>query len=467
MKKIFKNKRVTIMGLGLLGGGVGAAKFFCKQGAKVLVTDLKTKIELADSLRKLKGLSITYILGSHRQKDFIEADLIIRNPGVPKESPYLKIAKENKVLIENDISVFFKLCQAPIVGVTGTKGKSTVATLIYLFLKKKYKNSVLAGNIGVTPLESLPEIKKTGIVVLELSSFELEELKESPKAAVITNILPDHLNRYKDIKEYIEAKKRIFLFQKSKDMLVLNYDDIYASSFVKEVPSLTYFYSRKTSPKDAASFKKFASFIKKGEIFFNGEEEAICAVEKIKIGGEHNISNILAAVSVAKLLKIPNQDIRRVLYRFKGVPNRQEFIREVNGVKYFNDTTATMPEASIAAIKTFKSKFPKSKLLLIAGGQDKNLDYKSMGRVIREKVGVLLLLPGTSSEKIKEELGQKRNIINVSTMKQAVLEASKNAKEGDIVILSPGAASFNLFNNEFDRGRKFKEAVFNLQSYGK
>jgi len=211
---LFKNKKVVIMGLGLHGGGVGVAKFFCKQGADVLVTDLKTRKQLKESVDKLKGLSIEFVLGKHRQEDFINTDLVIKNPGVPRDSFYLKIARKHKIPIKTDIGIFFDLCKVPIIGITGTKGKSTVATLVYLFLKTKYPNVILAGNIGISPLEIFSKINKKSKVVLELSSFELEDLKKSPQVAVITNLFPDHLNRYKNFKSYIKAKESIFKYQK-------------------------------------------------------------------------------------------------------------------------------------------------------------------------------------------------------------------------------------------------------------
>jgi len=422
MKNLFKNKRVTVMGLGLLGGGVGVARFFIKQRAKVLVTDLKTKSELKESLKKLKGLPIKFVLGRHRKEDFIKADLVIKNPGVPPDSRYLKIAKKHKIPIKNDVSIFFDLTKAEIIGVTGTKGKSTVATLIYLFLKRKYPNVVLAGNIGLTPLEVLSKAKKGTKVVLELSSFELEDLKKSPKVAVITTLFPDHLNRYRSFREYVEAKKPIFKYQKKNDILVLNYNNSETRKLARSTRSKVYFF------KD---------------------------------------SNVSAAILVAKLFKISKRDIKKVLAGFKGVPNRQEFITEKRGVKYFNDTTATTPQSVILAIKTFKKKFPNSEIILIAGGQDKNLNYKSLAKEIQKQVNHLVLLPGTASGKLKKELElfkkeSKIKIFNVKSMKEAVKKASGITKRGDLVLLSPGAASFNLFKNEFDRGEQFVKAVKKL-----
>jgi UDP-N-acetylmuramoylalanine--D-glutamate ligase len=427
--KHFKNKKVLIMGLGLHGGGVGVAKFFCSQGADVLVTDLKTEKQLAESIKKLKGLPIKYALGDHKEADFISSDLIIKNPDVPNSSPYLALAQKNKIPIETDITLFFKLSGAFIIGVTGTKGKSTTASLIYHLLKPKYKRIFLAGNIGVSPLELLPKIKKSGKIILELSSFELENLKQSPNVAVITNILPDHLNRYSNMSDYINSKKIIFKYQKKTDILILNNDDLVVKKFAVEAPSKVYFFSSR--PDELGGFKLF---------------------------GEHNKSNLAAAVMAAKLLKVSPESIKRSIKTFKGVSNRQEFIKEIGGVKYFNDTTATMPEAVIMAIRSFYENFPDSKLIFICGGQDKGLDYGGLAKEIKEKVDNLVMLPGTASDKIKAGLGGYK-IHEVFSMQEAVKKAKDLAKRGDVVVLSPGAASFNLFKNEFDRGKQFVKNV--------
>ena len=421
--KLFKDKKIVIMGLGLLGGGIGAAKFFCKQGADVLVTDLKTRKQLKKSINSIsqayKDNNIKFVLGRHRKKDFINADLIIRNPGVPRESEYLKIAKHNNIPIKTDIDIFFDLCPGTIIGITGTKGKSTVATLIYLFLKKKYPKTFLAGNIGISPLEILSKINKKTKVVLELSSFELENLKKSPSIAVITVLFPDHLDRYKNFKDYVDAKKSIFKHQNKSDILVLNSDP---------------------------ETKKLCSEAKSKVYFFKG-------------------SNSAAAVLVAELFKISKKDIKKVLSSFKGVAHRQEFVVEKKGVKYFNDTTATNPKAVIFAIETFRKRFPKSKIILIAGGKDKKLIYRSLARNIKNNVDYVILLPGTGSNKLKKELGslkEEPSSFKVKSMKEAVKKASSLAQKGDIVLLSPGAASFNLFENEFDRGNQFVKAVKKL-----
>jgi UDP-N-acetylmuramoylalanine--D-glutamate ligase len=431
-KKLFQNKKVLVMGLGLHGGGVGVAKFFCKQGAHVLVTDLKTQKQLKESILKLKGLKIKYTLGNHEEKDFLNTDLIIKNPDVPSTSPYLEIARKNKIQIETDISLFFKLSEAFVIGVTGTKGKSTTSSLIFHLLKAKYKRIFLAGNIGVSPLDLISKIKKGDKVVLELSSFELEDLKQSPNLAVITNIMPDHLNRYASMAEYVESKKIIFKYQNTEGVLVLNADDATVKSFAKEANSKVCFFS---------------------------ERDVNLPIVEFNLLGQHNLSNLSAAVSVAKLLDVPESSIKKSVKSFKGVPNRQEFVKEVNGVKYFNDTTATIPEAVISAIDSFSDKFPEAKIYLICGGVYKGVTYKEFAVKVKEKKVALILLPGNASDKIKESLVEYRDISEVSSMEAAVGKAKESAKKGDLVVLSPGASSFNLFKNEFDRASQFIKAV--------
>lgn len=440
--KNWKNKKVLIVGLGLHGGGVGVAKFFCEQGAEVSITDLKTEEVLKESIDKLKKFkNIKYTLGKHEEKDFLESplgpDLIIRNPDVPATSPYLEIAQKNKIPIETDISLFFKLTKAFIIGVTGTKGKSTTSSLIYHILSTQGRpvsseKTYLAGNIGVSPLELLPEIKNNDKVVLELSSFELEGLNQSPNIAVITNIMPDHLNRYGTMDEYIKAKKIIYKYQSKKDFLILNEDDPISKEFYRGAEAKVIFYSKIDKPIN------------------------------FKLLGEHNLYNLSAAIQVAKLLKIPEKTIEASLKTFKGVPNRQEFVKEINGVKYFNDTTATMPDAVMTAINTFSEAFQKSRIILICGGQNKGLKYNDLARMIKERVDEVVMLPGTASDKIKEGLGNYTRLHEVLSMQNAVKIAKSLAKNGDIVLLSPAAASFNLFKNEFDRGNQFIEAVKKL-----
>lgn len=425
------------MGLGLHGGGAGAVKFFAQQGAEILVTDLKTKEQLSESLKKIKGAGKTiYSLGGHKEADFLWADLIIKNPDVPNSSPYLKIARENNKPIETDLTLFFKLSKAFIIGVTGTKGKSTTSSLIFHILKSKSKRVFLAGNIGVSPLDILPKIKKGDKVVLELSSFGLEDLTQSPNIAVITNIMEDHLNRYSNMQGYANAKKIIFKHQNKNNFLVLNKEDNFSAEFAKEASSKVVFFSVK-------------------EISIN--------IENFPLFGRHNLENLAAAVKVAELLKIPKKNIEKSIATFNGIPARQEFIREIKKVKYYNDTTATMPEATAVAIDVFSKKFPGARLIFICGGQNKGLNFAKMSDKIKEKVAELVMLPGSAYDKIIEGMPGFKNIHNVSSMEEAVKKSFKLARPGDVVVLSPGAASFNIFKNEFDRGDQFVKFVKKLK----
>jgi UDP-N-acetylmuramoylalanine--D-glutamate ligase len=464
----FKNKKVTIIGLGLHGGGVGVAKFFSRIGAKVLVTDLRSKEELKESLEKLKGKPIKYILNQHRPEDFINTDLVIKNPAVPDKSKYLQIAREHKVPIETDIGIFFELCPAPIIGVTGTKGKSTAATLIAKFLAKKYSRVVLAGNIRTSVLRKLKKIDKETLVVLELSSWQLAGLRphrKSPHCSVITNILPDHLNRYPSINEYIEDKKEIFRWQKSKDYLILNHDDKVVRSFAQKVKSQVFYYSQDSGLTSNLEEANLGAFVKGEKILFGQvQKEEICSLDNVLLKGKHNIDNILAAMTVAKLYKVSNKSIKKVLNKFKGLEGRLELISVIDHVKYINDTAATIPEACLSALTSFS---PRKNIILIAGGADKDLNFDQLAEMLVKKVKVLILLEGTATAKLKKSVEKQLEITNgqleiigpLDNIEQAVIEAKERAEEKDIVLLSPACASFGLFRHEFERGEHFNKAV--------
>jgi len=409
-KNEYKGKNITIMGLGLHGGGAGAARFFAQQRAKVIVTDLKKESELKPSLEKLsKYKNIDYVLGRHRVEDFKKSDLIIKNPAVPNNSKHLKVARKYNVPIDTDIGIFFEHCPCSIIGITGSKGKSTTTALIAHILKYEYEDVYLAGNICVSVLDVLPNLSKSSIAVLELSSWQLEGLsshKKSPQIAVITNIFKEHLNRYKDFAQYIEAKKIIFKYQKSKDCLIVNKN---LKHIVKNAKSQITFYS--------------------------GENEQ-------------------AGKIVAKKFKIADKKINKAIKEFKGLPGRLQLVKEKNGIKFYNDTCATHPEAVLYSLGHFKKP-----VILIAGGNDKNLDFSRLNKELNlGNVKKVILLPGDASRKIKPNLAKNR-VIKVKTMSQAVEQAKKTAKKGDIILLSPGATSFNLFKHEFDRGKQFEQAI--------
>ncbi len=431
------------MGLGLHGGGVGAAAFFARLGSRVIVTDLKTRKELAPSIAKLKRFkNITYHLGGHRATDFRTADYVIKNPGVRDDSPFLKIARRSGVKITSDTEVFFQMCPAPIIGVTGTRGKSTTAYLIWRFLERGLRRRIfLGGNIRKSILEFLPRLKSKDLVVLELSSFQLHDLhriRQSPPYAVMTNILRDHLNWHKNLRDYIKAKSAVFQYQTPNQYLFINPDD----------PML----------------KKLAAKARAHVIRPRLERKLALLVDRNL--GAHYRSSVALAVSVARYFRIPFGAIVKILKGFTGLSSRQELIRTLKGVRFINDTTATSPDATIAAVKRFRP-MAKGNLILIAGGQDKNLDFRRMIQEIYRTVDILILLPGTATKKMESRImnyeSRRLQIFHAGTMREAVAIAFRNTRPGNVVLLSPGAASFGLFQNEFDRGEKFAKAVTALK----
>jgi UDP-N-acetylmuramoylalanine--D-glutamate ligase len=475
----FKDKKITVMGIGLHGGGVGVIKFLASQGANVLATDLRSASEINESLEILKDLHIEFVLGKHRIEDFTETDMVIKNPAVPEDSEFLKAARDKKISVESDIGIFFELCPAPIIGITGTKGKSTTAALLAEILKKKFPQVILAGNIRSSVLEKLSEITKDSIVILELSSWQLADAKDhkiSPAVAIATNILADHLNRYKSLEDYVADKKLIYKFQTSKDYLFLNYADPILKNFAAETKSKVYFYSAagdellKSALPKLKQEPRLGAYAKGDKIYFGANQEKICTLKDIKLLGFHNLSNILAAISVAKLYDIPNQKIKLALQRFEGLEGRMQLVAEVKGVKYINDTTATDPDAAIAAINTIAQQnqtkddtAQKKHIILISGGADKNLDFTQFGKIVNEKCKLVMLLPGTATLKIKKALNPEFPVNRVPDIAKAVALASKIAKAGDTVLLSPGCASFGLFRHEFERGEAFNTAVATLK----
>lgn len=438
----FLGKKVLVMGLGLQGGGVGVARFFAEHGAKVTVTDLKSEKELQTSLVSLAGLPINYVLGKHREEDFQKTDLVIRNPDVPRDSSFLEIARKAGAKVEMDESLFLRLCpnSQNVIGVTGTRGKTTTTHFIGAILKKAGFHTLLGGNLrGVTTLSLLDRIKAGSVIVLELSSWQLQGLdqdKISPHIAVITNIYPDHLNRYKSIEEYIADKKIIFKYQNKNDFLVLNFENKTCQGLAQEAKSKVVFFKKSDLPK----------FL----------------VPQLKLKGEHNLENAAAAYQVAKILKIDEAVITEGLVGFSGVPFRLEEIRTTEGVTFVNDTTSTAPIATIQALKAYHGK----KIILLAGGSSKNLDLSELGSEISKRVKAVIFLEGSATDGLVSEVSRQKSKIKIlgklNDLKKAVILAKKVAEPGDFIILSPGCASFGMFKNEFDRGEQFNHAVFSI-----
>ena len=430
---------VLIFGLGLNEGGAGSAKFFAQKGDCVKVTDLKTKEILQPSLDQLKDFpNISYSLGEHKYEDIDWADIIIQNPAIKPGNPYIEYAIKKGKIIETDMGIFLQfVTSSQIIGVTGTKGKSTTSSLIYEVLKTAGKNVVFAGNIGKSVLETIPFVDKDTLVVLELSSFQLEAFdnhKVSPKWAIITNITPDHLNYYKSMDEYIKAKRVIGKYQTEEDFLFLRKDDPITTqpNFLEGLNGQIIFYSRDDLPKDFHP----------------------------KLLGEHNLENIAAAFTVAQTLNLASQgDALRALGKFPGLKFRLQKVYDKGGIEIYNDTAATSPEAGLKAIKTLRSHIGSGKLniILICGGMNKKMDYTEYATAVHKFVKKVFFLEGDSTIEIQKLLSDTSETYN--NLEKLLNDVKKIATSGDVILFSPAATSFNLFQNEFDRGRKFNQAV--------
>ncbi len=430
---LLKNKKVLILGLGQYpkGSGVSAALYCAKKGAEVLVSDLKGPKELGTNVAALKKYAhVSFRLGEHRVHDIDWADIIFRNPRVRRSSPEMKRAHILGKHIESDISYFMSLCEAKIIGITGTRGKSTTSTLVYEMLRASGKKVWLGGNILISPLTFISKVKRQDVVVLELSSWLLETTGErgiSPDIACITNVMRDHLNSYENMDEYAEAKAQIFRHQNEKGILILNARDAFCKKWAKEAPGLVKFFTKKQMPG-------------------------------MRYRGEHMQANIAAAIETAKAAGATNAGIKKALAQFTGLKDRQEVVAIKKGVTYINDTTASTPDGVIAAIKTF-APFSKN-VHLIFGGNDKELEYGVVTKYIKKYHVYVALLPGTAHEKIVKEF-KKLHVVytDVVDMKSAFILHKKNAEKGDVILLSPGATSFGQFAHEFERGEKFRELV--------
>ena len=452
----FENKKVLVFGLGFNDGGLGMVEYFLKHGALVTITDGKTEEQLSEPLKKLDKYKDKLILhlGGQIKDDFLQNDIVIRNPAIKPNNEYIKIAKDAGKQVEMEMSFFHKNTSCPIIGITGTRGKSTTTTLIYEFLKRKYEEKIfLGGNIGKSAVRELDNLTLENIAVLELSSFHLDEMgngKVSPHVAVMTNIYTDHQDWHGSMDEYINAKKNIYRYQESDDYLVLNIDNDITKEFVNDSKSKVITYSL----LDPSSTYYMNDEM---EIFENNKK--IFKIDELILQGKHNRYNILCAVATAKIYDIGNEMILEVLKEFKGVHGRQELVRELNGIKFYNDTTATSVEAINAMFETFGEK-NRGKIVMIAGGVDKGLDYTKVVEDMKKYLKGLVLLDGTASEKIYEYMKEFLELYKYyDDFNKAIQKAYDIAESGDMVILCPGASSFNMFLNEFDRGDKYVKYV--------
>lgn len=452
------------MGLGVHGGGLGVAGFMARNGANVRVTDLRAADKMQASIDAIEkeGLHVEYTLGEHREADFAWADVVIRNPAVPLTSSWLQLARRLGKPVEMEIGIFLRLCPGPVIGITGTKGKSSTATWTWEMLRHWRPDAVLAGNLRVSALEALSRITLDTPVVLELSSFQLEGLEEprlSPHLAAVTNLSPDHLDRYPNMEEYGAAKEHIFLYQHPGDYVALNADDPVVSAWAGEAPAGVAWFGL------GALDKRPGVFVESGSFFWRSAEPNSAPVEiascaEVPLPGEHNLRNAACAATLALLAGAPLEAIRRGIRSFRGVADRQEYLCTVRGVRFYNDTTSTTPASTVAALNAIEGP-----LVLIAGGADKGLDFAQLAPVVAAKAQTVVLLDGTATDLMERQFREAGvNILGRYTdFAEATQAALASAPEGGAVLLSPGTASFGMFRNEFDRGDKFREIVASLQ----
>ncbi len=475
-----KGYRITIMGLGLHGGGLTSSLFFLKTGADITITDLKTEEMLSTTVERLKKESskennFKLILGRHREEDFKNTDMIIKNPGVPSSSKYLKIAQERGIPIETDISIFLRMTNNPVIAVTGSKGKSTTTSAIHYILQKEIPTAQIGGNITLSPLSFIEKIEPSAPIVLELSSWQLADIRNkkvlNPQIAIITNIMHDHQDKYGSMEDYINDKAVILENQNNKNYTILNIDDTFHTFFLRKTKALPLFVANKplvTYPNTVFPLQGAYIENERGYIQLRNTPR-IMIREKIKLKGHHNKKNLLTAGLTAFLLGIKQETIIESLYTYGGLEHRMELFYIISisqniQLSFYNDSAATIPEATARAIESLPVP-----LILITGGTDKKLDFKVLSQPIK-KPDKIFLLKGSATEKLVDILqtenigfnGPYHSLEKLLRELKEYIEKSYTdpSKSEEIsVLFSPGSASFELFNNEFHRGDSFKKLV--------
>ena len=456
LNNYLKNRKVAIIGLGV--SNLPLLDYMHNVGAKVTVFDNRIIEDIPkDTMKKITDYAMEFSLGPNNLSKLEGFDIIFRSPSCLPTVPELQKEVERGAILTSEIEMLMKLCPGKVIGVTGSDGKTTTTTLIYEILKANGYNCYLGGNIGTPLFTKLNEMTPDDIIVLELSSFQLMGMEISPSISVITNISPNHLNVHSSYEEYIDAKKNIFKYQDKGGIVVLNYDNAITKSAAKEANGKVVFFSSKTKLEDG--------IILDGDIIKEYKDKLrrhILSTNTVALRGTHNYENICAAIAATSSL-VEVEDAVKAVQEFKGVQHRLEFIREIDGVKWYNDSIGTSPTRTIAGLHSFDER-----IVLIAGGYDKHLDYTPIAKPILEKVDSLILI-GDTAPKIfdavkneAEKQGKDIKIYMCDEFKNTVLVAKKVAKPGQIVLFSPASASFNLFKNFEERGNKFKELVNNI-----
>jgi len=445
-----KGNKISI--IGAARSGVGAAKLVKRLGGIPFVSDFSPKEKIFDAVNQLEIEKINFEFGGHSERVY-ESALIIVSPGVPNDSQVLQNARAKGIKLVSEIEFAYHYCKGKIIAITGTNGKTTTTSLCgHVFNTCGYKTHV-AGNIGVAFSEIVLDVKEGEFVSLEVSSFQLDLIENfKPAAALILNITPDHLNRYENsLDKYAESKQRIYMNQDGKDFLILNKDSQSVMKYLSEHKSKSFFFSLNEEQEEGC-------FYSGNEVVFklNGDEKFRCSRNDINIRGEHNLANAMSVICAAKIFNLENAGIIKGLQTFESVEHRLELVREINGVKYVNDSKATNVDSVWYAIKSFDEP-----ILLILGGQDKGNDYEQIKDLVIQKVKKIYAI-GSSAEKVFNFFHNDVKVEIEKSLEDAVKSASREARKGDVVLLSPACASFDMFNNYEHRGKVFKEAVNKL-----
>jgi|SRR3989344_2839950 len=451
---MIKNKNIAIFGFGK--EGLAVANFLGGRN-HIFIFDDKEKADIDGTLFDKLIIPRPHLYFGGQKPKENSFDLLVRSPGFRPDHPSIIFFTNKGGKLTSPTNIFFENCPSMIIGITGTKGKGTTSTLIYEILKRDHENTFLAGNIGNPALEVLPELTEESIVVLELSSFQLIDLKYSPHIAVVLMITSEHLDWHKSQNEYEEAKESIVKFQKSKDFAVINQDFKKSKRLAKLTKAQTYFFSIQKKTKGV--------FLENDKIISNitGSEDIIKS-SQILLPGKHNLQNVSAAISVAKILNSNNQTIVSVLSSFKGLKHRLQLVKEIRGTKFYNDSYSTTPETAIAAIDAFNSL-----KILILGGSSKKSDFTNLSKkIIADKKIKTIILIGEESSRIEKSLDATGNfkgriIRGLTNMKQIVKKALDISTKDNIVIFSPGCASFDMFANYEDRGQQFIDEVLKIR----
>ena len=449
-------RKVAIIGLGV--SNIPLIDYMYQKKARVTVFDDREKESIPKELMdKIELYKFEYSFGKNNLKKLINFDIIFRSPSCLPTKLELEEEAKRGAIVTTEIEMLMKMCPCKTIGVTGSDGKTTTTSLISAILKQAGYHTYLGGNIGTPLFTKLPEMKPEDIVVLELSSFQLMGMKVSPNIGVITNITPNHLNIHKDYQEYIDAKKNIFKYQNKNDRIVLNYDNEITRKCAKEAEAQVVLFSSKEKLENG--------FIVDGKMIKECKDnirEHILDIQDVILKGEHNYQNIATALAATKTL-VNIEDAVETIKKFNSVEHRLEFVKEINHVKWYNDSASSSPTRTISGIRAFDEE-----LILIAGGYDKNLDYTPLAKPIVDKVKSLLLIGQTSGkifEAVKQEMERQNKDVRIymcDTLKETVDIANRIAKEGQVVLFSPGSASFDMFKNAYDRGNQFKNLVNKL-----